>query len=59
MSVRAIVMKSDRDWALAQKPDEIRMHDDKTDDELRSLTMAGGWMARSRKGMQVRHGLIS
>jgi len=39
---RAIVMNSDRDWALAQKPEWARMHDvDQVDNEV---VDDGGWM---------------
>lgn len=40
MTRRAIVTNRDRDWALAQKPDWARMHDD-ADGEI---VDDGGWM---------------
>ena len=40
---RAIVMSADRDWALAQKPEEIRMHDEESDDDF-EIVDDGGWM---------------
>lgn len=46
MPCRAIVMNTDRDWALAQKPEWARMHDEETDNEI---VDDGGWLDEERR----------
>lgn len=51
MSVWPIVMDTDRQWALAQKPAWARMHDDASED-IGEIVDEGGWLDVERDERQ-------